>query len=329
MLFSLLAPVPALGWGPEGHREVGLLADKLLKGHANAKAQVRAILGSVTLGDAGPWADCIRSVSGPAGGFKYTHSDLYGAPCVIFETPERTGDMEDYVRRNWSNCTYTGSDGCHTQYHFVDLALARSEYRLGLVGTYDYDVVHGINAAIAVLRGQPAPAPFNFTKRDALMLLVHFLGDIHQPLHVGALYLDKDGNAVDPDSSQFERDRAGTETSTFGGNILTWMANGRPVKLHSAWDSVVVGDYSLADARKVQATPGDPTGWAAAWATESLGEAKTAFAGLTFGKRGQKGWPVQFTDMAKYQAARKMTQRDQVEKAGARLTQLLLWIWPD
>lgn len=132
-LFSLVAPRRALAWGPEGHREVGLLADKLLKGHANAKAQVREILGSVTLGDAGSWADCIRSVSGPAGGFKYTHSDLYGGPCVVFETPERTGYMEDYVRRNWSNCSYTGSEGCHTQYHFVDLGLARSEYRLGLV----------------------------------------------------------------------------------------------------------------------------------------------------------------------------------------------------
>ena len=326
---AVMAPAPALAWGPDGHREVGSLADRLLKDHPNALAQVRSILGPITLADAGPWGDCVRSVSGPEGSFVYTHSVEYGAPCVVFEKIDRSGEMEDYVRRNWSNCSYKGNDGCHTQYHFTDLALERSEYRMGLVGTYDYDIVHAINAAVATLRGQPTPAPFNFTKRDALMMLVHFLGDIHQPLHVGSLYLDKDGNQVDPDSSPFERDRAEAVTSTFGGNSLTWMSARRLMKLHSVWDGVNVGDYALADARKVPITPGDSAGWAASWATDSLGEAQTAFVGLTFGSRGKKGWPLRFANAAKYKSDREVMQRQQIEEGGAHLTQLLLAIWPD
>jgi hypothetical protein len=326
--WALLAS-SAYAWGPAGHRAVGSLADRMLKHHPNGAAQVRAILGSITLADAGPWADCVRSVSGPDGGFQYTHSEKYGAPCVTFEGKTLKGQMEDYVRRNWSNCSYDGTDGCHTQYHFVDLALQRSAYAPGLVGTYDYDVVHAINAAVAVLRGDPSPAPFDFTKRDALMLLVHFLGDIHQPLHVGALYLDKDGHQVDPDSSPFERGRAERVTSTFGGNSLTWFADGDSKNLHSTWDDVDIGDYSLADARKVPVTAGPPSAWATTWASESLDRSKDAFQGLGFGPRAGRYWPATFTDATGYQAARKKAQRRQIEKAGARLTQLLLVIWPD
>jgi hypothetical protein len=325
-----LAATPALAWGPDGHREVGSLGDRMIKKHPNAAKQVRAIMGDIKLADAGPWADCIRSVSGPDGGFKYTHSPIYGAPCVKFETAELTAQMEDYVKRNWSNCAYKGKDGCHTQYHFVDLALQRSAYRLGEVGTYDYDVVHGIDAAIATLRGEPTPAPFNFTKRDALMMLVHFLGDIHQPLHVGSIYLDPDGHEVDPDSSQAERDRAEKVTSTFGGNSLTWMEKDKQKNLHSTWDGVTPGDYSVADARKVAATQGPDTAWAADWATDSLVQAQQhSFPGLSFGARAGRSWPISFTNKVRYQAERKKIQRLQIEKAGARLTQLLLDIWPD
>lgn len=324
-----LPTTPAHAWGPTGHREVGSLADRMLKHHPNAANEVRAILGSVTLADAGPWADCIRSVSGPDGGFRYTHSPIYGAPCVVFETPELQGQMEDYVRRNWTNCTYRGRDGCHTQYHFVDLALQRTAYAPGLVGTYDYDVVHAIDAAVAVLQGKPSPAPFDFTKRDALMMLVHLLGDIHQPLHVGSIYLDQDGHQVDPDSSPFERERAEKVTSTFGGNSLTWLIGKDSKNLHSTWDGVEIGDYSVADARKVPLTPGLASGWAASWATESLDRSRDVFKGLSFGPRAGRYWPVTFTDAADYQADRKRMQRRQIEKAGARLTQLLLVIWPD
>src|SRR6185295_2938525 len=95
------------------------------------------------------------------------------------------------------------SKGCHTLYHFLDLAIQRDAYRDGLVGTTSYDIVHAINAAVTVLR-QPAcsgphppttpipaaPGRFSLTCRQALMLLVHMVGDLHQPLHVGALYLD-------------------------------------------------------------------------------------------------------------------------------------------
>lgn len=32
------------------------------------------------------------------------------------------------------------------------------------------------------------------------MLIAHFVGDLHQPLHVGAVYLHANGVVVDPDA---------------------------------------------------------------------------------------------------------------------------------
>ena len=53
------------------------------------------------------------------------------------------------------------------------------------------------------------PQPFSFeTKQEALRVLAHLVGDVHQPLHVGAIYLDAPGNAVNP--AQIERQVAGS-----------------------------------------------------------------------------------------------------------------------
>lgn len=318
----------AYAWGPTGHSEVGKIADDLLKDHPKAAAQVRAILGDITLAQAGPWADCLRSVSGPPG-FAYSHSDIYGAPCVAFEGDALKGQMEDYVRRNWSNCPYRGPGGCHTQYHFLDIALQRQRYAPGLVGTNDYDIVRAMNAAIIVLRGGRSPAPFNFTRRDALMMLTHLIGDLHQPLHVGSIYLDEDGRMVDPDSSPAERRRADGPTLTAGGNFLVWTEPRREANLHSAWDGVAANDYSLDYARTIAPTSGRVDTWVATWATDTLVQARGAFAGLTFSRKQGIRWPLTFTNRARYDADRAAVQRLQIEKAGARLAQVLVAIWPD
>jgi len=237
--------------------------------------------------------------------------------------------MEDYVRRNWSNCSYRGDEGCHTQYHFLDVAIQRPRYQDGLVGTKSYDIVHAINAAITVLKGGKSPAPFSFTRRDALILLVHFVGDLHQPLHVGSIYLDENGKPVDPDATPAERARAETVTITNGGNSMVWPNTPYPGKLHSVWDGVTPGDYSLDYARSVPPTTGPIKSWAATWATDSLAQARTAFVGLNYSAQQNRNWTVTFADRSRYDSDRRTLQRIQIEKAGARLSQLLTTIWPD
>jgi len=349
---SMTVTTGVLAWGPYGHTEVGAIADALLKAdHPRAAAQVRAILGDVTLAQAGPWGDCVRSVSDPADGFHYKPEEQYRPPCLVFEGGARQTSMENYVRNNWG--TWPGCekerDGCHSQFHFVNMALQRSNYRFGDVGTRDFDIVQTMNAAIAVLRTPDcsgpnppattevhAPGNFHFTCSQALMMLVHLIGDLHQPLHVGSIYLDERGGRVDPDSSAAERDRALRSRITFnlGGNSLTWpnpTPDKKPLNLHSMWDGApsIVRSDAVAAARRVRPTDGDMDGWVAEWANDTRSQAVRAFNGLTFGPKQGNTWRVNFDNREDYDRAREAIQREQIAKGGARLAQLLAAIWPD
>ena len=115
--------------------------------------------------------------------------------------------MVDYVTRNWSNCAYEDRPtNCHKAFHFADVAIQHDTYDRKDVGTSDHDVVAAINAAILVLQSKPAPTPFSIKdKKEALFLLAHFVGDLHQPLHVGAIYLNAAGGEVNPDVGVFDR----------------------------------------------------------------------------------------------------------------------------
>jgi hypothetical protein len=57
-------------------------------------------------------------------------------------------------------------------------------------------------------------------RAEALRFLIHFIGDVHQPLHVGD-HGDRGGNLVQ----------------------VTWQ--GRPTNLHSVWDSFLIGSAGL------------------------------------------------------------------------------------
>ncbi|MFX5582986.1 S1/P1 nuclease, partial [Acinetobacter baumannii] len=84
-------------------------------------------------------------------------------------------------------------------------SLQHDQYQTGYVGTSNHDVVNAIRAAVSVLQGKPQPKPFNFKdKQEALVLLTHYVGDLHQPLHVGSVFLNADGKIVNPDEGQYD-----------------------------------------------------------------------------------------------------------------------------
>jgi S1/P1 Nuclease len=192
----LLAPARmALAWDADGHQIVGAIADSLVS--RNAKQQVASILG-VSLSTAGPWLDCVKSVHRYADGtFHYVVEPDYEKPCEPFAKAHKI--MQQYVKRNFFQCSYTSRRkndddevyfeemGCHNTYHFDDVAIQRNRFDRNFEGTNDHDIVAAINAAVAVLRGRPSPTPFKIAdQREALFMLAHLVGDLHQPLHVAA-----------------------------------------------------------------------------------------------------------------------------------------------
>ena len=241
--------------------------------------------------------------------------------------------MIDFVRRNDTNCARPpGSESCHKQYHYSDEAIQRDIYHLGDVGTRSFDVVGAIAAVTHVLEGEPAPAPFDIKdKREALLLLAHYVGDIHQPLHVGAVYLDAAGTVVDPDSGTFD-----PATGTVGANDIITVSGKkkkRGANLHHTWDQIPanlmvrkVDAVWVAEAKGVPMTPGDVTAWPTVWATGSLGQAQVALAHLPYGTESRGLWTVALPRA--YPASMAQIKRRQLTEAGARLAQILQTIWP-
>lgn len=79
------------------------------------------------------------------------------------------------------------------------------------------DVVWAIRHFSAVLRD---PKASRSDKQVALKFLVHFVGDVHQPLHVG-------------------------RPSDRGGNDIKVTWHGQPANLHQVWDSFMIDDQKL------------------------------------------------------------------------------------
>lgn len=332
-LLLALAAGAAHAWGPGGHQVVGAMADRLIQGTPAAK-KVKALLGS-NLQTASVWADCARSVHTVGGKWVYVMDPGHVYPeCAPFEKTEASkNQMVDYVRRNASLCddVPVHSRQCrHKAYHFVDLPIQHPHYKASAPGTSPTDLVQALDAVLARLtQGKPSTA-FNIKgDAEALRLLTHFVGDLHQPLHVGSIYLDEAGQPLDPAT---EEEAKAHDNS--GGNSLLF--EGR--NLHKSWDGIpdslykpLLAGQAQAEAAQVPATPGDITTWPTAWADETAAEAAKAFHDLKFGahvKNGNpRGWPTTAAEPA-YREAQHQLQRAQLIKAGARLAKILTTLWP-
>ncbi|MFO1433055.1 MAG: S1/P1 nuclease [Candidatus Competibacteraceae bacterium] len=280
-LLVCLVSTQALAWGPDGHQTVGAMADQLLAG-THAATQVKALLGGLSLQQASVWADCAKGINPRK---NYADAPVGKHPeCTPFETPAGEAALSDFVRRNDTNCQpKPGEESCHQQYHYTDVAIQHDRYQPGLIGTRDDDLVQAVIATTQVLQGHTAPAPFNLKdSREALLLLTHYVGDLHQPLHVGAIYLDKQGTRVNPDTGTFD-----PQTDTHGGNKL--ILKGITRDLHTLWDTIPASLTAshlnatwLQQAEGIPATAGPVLEWPTRWAGETLAGAQHAFRGLRF-----------------------------------------------
>ena len=328
LLGSLFQSSQASAWGSDGHHTIGAIADQLLIG-THAAVEVKAILGNLSLQDASVWADCAKGID-PDQNFTYPAPGKYPA-CSIYETTAGEAEMGDFVRRNNTNCApKPGEEICHKQYHYSDVAIQNDHYDGSFAGTRTDDIVGAVVAATHVLKGDPAPAPFDFKdKREALLVLTHYVGDLHQPLHVGAVYLSAQGERVNPDANTFS-----PNTETRGGNQIT--VKGGTMNLHATWDAIptsltvshvgAAGEVLLNNAKAVPDTTGQVFAWPTSWAADTVVEAQQAFTGITFGKLQNGHWMA--TLPPNYNKKMAQIKKSQIPKADARLAQLLKAIWP-
>jgi hypothetical protein len=187
----LLSSVSALGWGLDGHRATGAIADLILQNDPAGDA-ARDLLGA-SLSEAATWMGCVKGAC---------HRPL-------------SEDERGFVQSNPQQITF----------HYTAVPIQQPRYKLGTAGTRSDDVVQVAKQAINVLRGRaPNDGPAVLDRKSALWVLVHLVGELHQPLHVGAIYYGGTcQRIVDPNvvgAGQPNFGIGSTITSTHGGNDL-------------------------------------------------------------------------------------------------------------
>lgn len=273
-----IAPHAARAWGGEGHEVVGLVAERFLL--PNVRTTVAAMLAADTdnvltahdIEQEANWADKLRD------------EDVGG---------------EKLRTRDW---------------HFVDIEVGSPDLDTACFGHPRLEpdveasrgpaedcIVDKVNQFEAELRNPAVSAPERLV---ALKFLIHFVGDLHQPLH-----------AAD------EKDR--------GGNAKrVRLPDGHRSNLHAFWDSAAVmgiGTDPQAVAREIEAsiTPQQAQGWQtgtpATWAMETFGVARDD----AYGRLPRSDGSGTFDLSDDYV---RMARRDaelQLGKAGVRLASIL------
>ena len=324
-----LAPsVSALAWGDDGHQTVGKIASLRIKPRTAQKiAQI--LKPGETLANIASWADSVKERMGK--------SD---------PDPDTNAFLQD-IAHNEKN----------REWHYDDLPLNCRNYQTCTGFTPDNDIVHMLNVCIRTLQGHPDPN-HPLSQRNALKLLVHFLGDMHQPLHIGCGYIDVNGPngtiliAGDPKTIKQKN-----LPSDRGANQL--IIDNDKKRLHSFWDFDLVTSLMQATNKTSPETLGpflkqtvrprpswNPNGpvstWGAQWATDSLQQARIhTYKGLKItGQRTitvttRDGQPVMrngqvvteivydITRPANYETLNRQLVRQQLAKAGYRLAKLL------
>ncbi len=161
VLSCAFSAVPALAWGPLGHKVIARVAQERLS--PDALAGVRGLLGES--------AD-LAEISNCADGILYTAAPMPCGPFTLAPAEFKTAGP----------------------WHYLDLPLIAStgtsavnEEPLEAEGR----PLDQIRARVETLKDRSASRK---DKQIALMLVVHLVGDIHMPLHVRIDMNDKGGN---------------------------------------------------------------------------------------------------------------------------------------
>jgi len=240
--FSLLVQ-PAWSFGTKGHHLVGKIADRLLAGKP-VSAKIALLLDGISLEQAAVIPDQIKS---------WDQQPSMQPGWEWSMKPTFRQEMTDFLLANSNPPGGHGHNPDHHNFHYTDISVVSDlKYSLTKTGSSDTDVVQMINYCIGVLQGiNPPSNPRNITPRVAVVLLAHYVGDMHQPLHVGAAYFDGAANKVDPDMV------AGARQDK-GGNDIQLHLNGstsNSMALHAFWDNQSVEAAFF----KIKMGPGDLT----------------------------------------------------------------------
>jgi len=181
--------------------------------------------------------------------------------------------------------------------HFIDIPLAENSIVASRDCAGGNCVTDAITKYVAVLKDASAS---DTDRNEALKFVVHFVGDLHQPLHC------EDNN-----------DR--------GGNSKNVIFLGKKNNLHSVWDTSIIVDIdndteNFADTLNQNIQPADITKWETGAVEDWALEAHTIAQKVSYGKLSKAATPK---IGAVYLRSADPAVQEQLERAGIRLAHIL------
>ncbi|EOY28377.1 hypothetical protein QUC31_013005 [Theobroma cacao] len=178
VLVLMLLVHGVIGWGKEGHYAVCKIAEGYLT--EDALATVKELLPDSAKGE-------LASVCSWPDDIKWYYNWHWTSPLHYVDTPDL-------------KCNYEYCRDCH------DLAGHKNICVTGAIFNYTSQL-------FSAYQDYKPKLKYNLT--EALMFLAHFMGDVHQPLHVGF-------------------------TGDLGGNTITVRWYRRKTNLHHVWDTMII-----------------------------------------------------------------------------------------
>lgn len=192
VLLGILGTPSAWGWGCTGHQVVAQLAYGELNAHARAESDR-------LLTDLSAYADLAHFCPPPA--------------LSNFGIVSTWADDLRAVRPETA------------PWHYIDIPLsAPAQQYPAYCDPKTGCVVSAIRSEVATLRSQPLDSA---KATDVLILLIHFVGDIHQPLH-DETNNDRGGNCL--------------PVTVFGHTPIEGPNEAYPQNLHAVWDTQLVNE---------------------------------------------------------------------------------------
>jgi hypothetical protein len=191
-------------------------------------------------------------------------------------------------------------------WHFVDIPLSAPAYDAARDCQREHCVVAQIERDTRIVGDRQLAPP---VRAEALRFFIHFVGDVHQPLH-----------------SEDNGDR--------GGNRVQVILGRRHTNLHTVWDVDVVralarNPEEVAARLEREITPTDKRDWAAGtpeqWANEAHQIARSEIYSHIAGQGATDG-PIALT--LQYPRQESSVAAQQLEKAGVRLAAALNAVLP-
>eukprot|EP00124_Ichthyophonus_hoferi_P003558 Ihof_evm3s314 gene=Ihof_evmTU3s314 len=177
-------------WGPQGHSTTAAIASSLLDSATMDTAQ--KILNNQTMADVANWPDRVK-----------------------YQAQWRWTSPLHYCDSSNGRCSITYKDDCHDSHGNPGRCVIGAIHNYTIALKADLSNTCGLKSKPLILTLPINYNPHNLDQQELLTFIIHYVGDLHQPMHEG-------------------------HKEDLAGNNIPVEFEGKKTELHDVWDTGII-----------------------------------------------------------------------------------------